>query len=143
MSELLNAAQRNSLVIGLRAFEKHLRQADAWLQGYEERGILYRRRLDLTPERRAAARSQIAAALQHIAALADRFDLPMAEESYAATMAGQMTADWADLCDLRSTKLQRYGDVHPGLAALLDADLDALAQQALALAAIDLDRATH
>ena len=38
---LLNFAQRNLLTLGLRAFEMHLREADAWLHGREERGILY------------------------------------------------------------------------------------------------------
>ena len=139
MSELLNAAQRSSLTIGLRTFEMHLRQADAWLQDGEESGILYRRSLNLSPERRAAARAQIKVTLQRIADLAEQFDLPVAEESLLAAIAGQLSVDWANLCDVASAKLQRYGDVHPGLAEMLDADVHALAQQALSLAALGQD----
>ena len=139
MTELLNVAQRSSLAIGLRAFEAHLRQADAWLQGAEERGALYRRSLNLSPEQRAVARAQIAAALAQVTALAQRFGLTATEEDLGATIAAQMSVDWADLSDARSDKLRRYGDVDPRLADLLDADIDRLAQLALSLAALSRD----
>ena len=142
MNELLNLAQRSSLAIGLRAFEAHLRQADVWLQGGEERGILYRRSLNLPPERRAAAREQIAAALAQIATLTERFGLTTSDDDLGATIAAQMSVDWADLSDARSDKLRRYGDVDPRLTDLLDADLSALAARALALAALSLDGET-
>ena len=136
MTKLLNTAQRNSLTIGLRSFEADLRRADAWLQGEEERGILYRRSLDLPPEGRAVARAQIAAALACIATLAERFDLAVTEDDLGATIAAQMSVDWANLCDARSAKLRRYGEVDPRLPDLLDADIDRLAQLALSLAAL-------
>jgi len=136
---LLNFAQRNSLTLGLRALEGHLRQADAWLQGEEEHGILYQRSLNLAPKRRAAARAKIAAALARIAVLTERFDLPVAEDNLGATIAAQMSADWTNLCDTRADKLRRYGEVDPRLAELLDADVDALAQLALSLAALQRD----
>jgi hypothetical protein len=136
VTELLNTAQRSSLTIGLRAFEMHLRQADTWLRGGEERGILYRRSLDLSSEGRAVARAQIAAALAQIAALAERFDLTVTEDDLGAAIAAQMSVDWANLSDARSAKLRRYGAVNPRLADLLDVDLDRLAQLALSLAAL-------
>lgn len=139
MTELLNAAQRGSLTIGLRAFEMHLRQADAWLQGEEEHGILYRRSLHLAPKHRAAARAEIAEALARIAVLAAQFDLPVTEDDLGATIASQMSVDWANLCDTRADKLRRYGEVDPRLAEFLDADVDALAQLALSLAALQRD----
>lgn len=136
---LLNAAQRNSLTIGLRAFEMHLRQADAWLQGVVEHGILYERTLSLSPEQHISARAQIVAALERIAVLTERFDLAATEDDLGATIASQMSVDWANLCDTRSDKLRRYGQVDPRLAEFLDADVDALAQLALSLAALQRD----
>lgn len=136
---LLNFAQRNSLTLGLRAFEGHLRQADASLLGEEDHGILYRRSLNLTHEHRAAARDLIAVALARIAVLAERFDLPVTEDDLGATIASQMSVDWANLCDTRADKLRRYGEVDAQLAELLDADVDALAQLALSLAALQRD----
>jgi hypothetical protein len=141
VTKLLNAAQRNSLTIGLRSFEADLRRADAWLQGEGERGILYRRSLDLPPEGRAVARAQIAAALARIATLAEWFDLAVTEDNLGATIAAQMSVDWANLCDTRSDKLRRYGEVDPRLAEVLDADVEALAQLALSLAALYRDDA--
>ena len=135
MTELLNAAQRSSLTIGLRAFEMHLRQADAWLRGEEERGILYRRGLNLPLEQRAAARAQIAAALAQIAALAERFGLAAVEDDLGAVITAQLSVDWANLSDVRAAKLRRYGEVDPRLTDLLDADVDRLAQLAMSLAA--------
>ena len=136
VTELLNMAQRRSLSIGLQAFEMHLRQADTWLRGGEERGILCRRGLNLPPEQRAAGRAQIAEALAQIAALADRVDLAAADDDLGATIAAQMSVDWANLCDARSAKLRGYGEVDPRLPDLLDADLDRLALLALSLAAL-------
>lgn len=133
-AELLNPAQRNSLAVGLRAFEMHLRQIAAWLADGEEAGILYRRRLDLSAERRAAMREQIGLALARIAALAERFDLAPAEEPLESSITALMSVDWANLCDLRADKLRRYGEVDGRLAGLLDADIAALADHALALA---------
>jgi hypothetical protein len=43
--------------------------------------------------------------------------------------------DWANLFDLRSDRLRRYGDVAPRLADLLDADIGELVGRAHALAA--------
>ena len=139
MTELLNTAQRSSLTVGLRAFEMHLRQADAWLRGEEERGILYRRGLNLPLEQRAAARAQIAAALAQIAALAERFDLAAVEDDLGAAIDAQLSVDWANLSDVRSAKLRRYGEVDPRLTDLLDADLDRLAQLALSLSTLGRD----
>jgi len=139
VGDLLNTAQRRSLTIGLRAFEMHLRQADAWLQGKEERGILYRRSLDLPPERRASARTQIAAALARIAVLAERFGLAVAENDLRATIAAQMSVDWANLCDTRPEKLRRFGEVDPRLPELLDVEIDSLAQLALSVATLSGD----
>ncbi len=136
---LLNAAQRASLTIGLRSLEMHLRQADAWLQGAEEQGILYRRSLNLTAAQRAAGRDLIASGLAQIAALAARFDLVPVTDDLTAAIAAQLSVDWANLCDLSAEKLRRYGEVHPALADQFDADLDVLARLALALAALGHD----
>ena len=62
-----------------------------------------------------------------------------ADNDRGATIAAQMSADWANLCDTRADKLRRYGEVDPRLAELLDADVDALAQLALSLAALQRD----
>ena len=128
---LLNFAQRNLLTLGLRAFEMHLREADAWLHGREERGILYLQRANLPPERCATVHRQIAEALARIAVLTEQFSLEAVGYDVGATISAQMSVDWANLCDMRSDTLRRYGDVDPRLSELLDPGIDALSQSAL------------
>lgn len=134
MEQLFNSAQRSSLTIGLRAFEMHLRQADACLQSEPEEGILYRRKVNLAPEQRAAIRAQIAVALAEIAHLARKFELTRFNQDFGASFAGQMSVDWSSLCDLSANKLRRYGDVNPQLAAQLDSDIERLIELASSLA---------
>jgi hypothetical protein len=133
MDDLLNESQFNSLAIVLRLLEQDLRQADEWLQGADETGILYRRKLRLQPERRAVARRHIAAALRQIAELSRQFDLQPVDDSPEATIVSEMSERWANLVDSRSDKLNRYGDVDPRLAQALDPSLDRLIELTLAL----------
>jgi|YelNatPaOPRAMG01_1025707.scaffolds.fasta_scaffold302285_1 hypothetical protein len=133
---MLNTAQRSSLAIVLRMFEGQLRQADAWLQDGSEDGILYRRVLRLPPEARAALRGQVATALAEIAELAQAFDLEPEEEDLAAAMAAAMSVSWASLCDSRSERLRRFGDVDPALREVLDPRIERLADLALSLASM-------
>ncbi len=127
MTELLNAHQHSSLTIALRSFEEELRQADAWLQGRLDKGILYRQTLTLPAEARAAARRYVADALFHIAEMAEEFGLEQLEEPLEASIAARMSLSWATLCDVRSDKLTRYGTVDPRLSPLLDSRSEYLA----------------
>lgn len=47
MKELLNPVQKNTLQITLSRFDENLLHAQAWLDGSEENGVLYRRKLIL------------------------------------------------------------------------------------------------
>jgi hypothetical protein len=126
MTGLLNPAQRNSLTVGLRVFETHLRQARAWLTSEPEQGILVSRSRQLAPDGLAAIMQQIDLALAEIAALADKFDLTPTTQDFGAVFAAQMSADWATLCDLKAAKLRRYGAVAEELTAELDPAMDTL-----------------
>jgi hypothetical protein len=133
MKDMFNEAQYTSLAVVLRLLEDDLRQADAWLQGAEETGILYRRKLRLSPERRAAARQVITEALNQIAGLAREFDLAQMDDDPAATVVAGMSERWANLVDARSDKLKRYGPIDPRLAETLDPHLDRLAELTMLL----------
>jgi len=142
MDDLLNESQRTSLAVVLRFLEQDLRRADEWLQGTEEKGILYRRKLRLQPERRAVARRHIAAALRQIAKLSHQFDLQPMDDSPEATIVAEMSERWGNLVDARSDKLKRYGDVDLRLAQALDPSLDRLIELTLALMSTIRDGAT-
>lgn len=136
MNDLLNTPQRSALTIRLREFEKALRQADTWLQCDEAAGILYRSGLCLSLESKANARQMIAAALGEIGELAREFELEAADNDLAATIAANLSMNWAQLCDAGSGTLQRCGEVDPRLAQKLDPHIERLAGLALSLASV-------
>ncbi len=143
MNDSLNQAQRSALSIALRRLEEHLRQAEHWLNGTDEIGILYRRRLDIEAERHRIALGKIDEALQVICDLAREFDLAPVDQDLLAKLSAEMTVCWADLIDTRSIKLQRYGAVDPRLASVLDPRLDHLAELASELATLATEPSTR
>jgi len=136
MRELLNSSQLNSLVIALRMFEEQLRRAEASLEGDLPEGVLYQYTRQMPPERISAALAEIAAALQAIATLARDLDATPASEPIEARVAAALNISWANLCDVKSARLVRYGTVDDALGGLLDSRIDALARQALYLATL-------
>lgn len=134
MADLLNPSQYRSVYITLRALEERLRQADLWLQGTEESGILYQRTLELSMERRLSVHLQIAEALELIAELAQTLQLPCEMDDACSHIRAALSASWVDLCDVRSSTLGRYGTVNPDLAPVLDPIVKRLEQLALVIA---------
>jgi len=131
----LSASQVRSLQLTLRAFEERLREAEAWLaQGGESAAILYRQAVELPERQRAEARALIESALSEIAVLADALGLEAEEDDLRAHMRATMSASWAELCDVRTAQLKRYGPVDPEAAPVVDPAVERLAQSALAIA---------
>ncbi|MBN2117457.1 MAG: hypothetical protein JW730_12850 [Anaerolineales bacterium] len=136
MNDLLNPTQKNLLRITLRRFEENLLHAQAWLDGNEEKGALYLRKLTLPVKRRQQAETEIRAALDLIAKVSHDFDLPTESENSAALIRAEMSISWADLLDSRAGELKRSGAVHPELSDVLDPSIQGLARIALALTGI-------
>jgi len=136
MKDILNHSQWNSLRITVYSFEKNLRSAQAWLDGREETGTFYERKLHLSAKRREQARKYIADALQTVIELGNALDLPVQEENAASEIRGTMSVSWANLLDNRANKLSRYGRVHPVLSSELDPIIEQMAEMALHLSAI-------
>lgn len=136
MADLLNPVQKNSLRITLRRFEENLHHAQAWLDGREENGVLYQRRLSLPAEDRQQAEREIRKALELIEILSRDFDLPVESENSAALIRGEMSISWADLLDSRASELGRGGEVNPNLRDALDPGIQSLAGIALSLTSL-------
>ena len=136
MNELLNPQQRSSLRMTLQSFEKNLREAQSWLDGGEEDGILYKVKVRITKERRQQVTREITEALNQIRALSQSFELEKKEENPLSLICSEMVISWANLLDSRSAKLGRYGDVSAGLAEKLDPAVINLAETALYLSKI-------
>jgi hypothetical protein len=136
MKDLLNPDQLRSVTITLRTFEEDLLYAQAWLYDAEENGILYQRKLTISPESRSIAQERINAALEHIALLAREFGLESEVENSANLIRSKMSVNWANLLDTQSVKLKRFGEVDPKLVSALDPAVRQLSQLALELAAV-------
>ena len=136
MKDKLNRSQWNALRITMYTFEKNLRSAQAWLDGTEESGTFYERKLHLSAKRREQARKVITDALQTVIQLGNSLDLSVKEENAASKIRGEMSVSWANLLDMRAGKLSRYGKVHPDLSSELDPIIEQLAEMALHLSAI-------
>ncbi len=89
-SDLLNPDQFRSVEISLRMFEENLRLTSTWLEGKEENGILYRRKLDFPAERRKAARQSINAALNQISNLARTLEIEYEKKDAGGSIRGRM-----------------------------------------------------
>ncbi|MCL4875150.1 MAG: hypothetical protein KJ064_00755 [Anaerolineae bacterium] len=122
---LLNPHQRLSLAITLRQVEKTLRGILNDL-ATEEQGILYQSRITLPEDKRLQVKLRVEKALQQIAQLAERFELPRAVYDNTATLRGPLALLRSDLHDVHARKLNRYGDVNPILEAELDPPVDNL-----------------
>ena len=136
MTDLLNPDQRRSVAIVLRMFEEILRRADAGLKEAETNGILYQRKMVLSPVRRKEAQTLIDTAYKHIGELASTLGLEPELDNPAELISGEMSESWANLLDSHSIKLKRFGKVDPRLEYVYDPAIQHLAQLAIALASI-------
>jgi hypothetical protein len=136
MNELLNAQQRSSLRSTLQSFERSLRQAQSWLGGAKEDGILYTAEVQIAEERRRQVNRDITTALDRIRSVSRSFELEKKEENPLSLIRSEMIINWANLLDSRSAKLVRYGSVPAGLAERLDPAVGELAETALYLSKI-------
>ena len=143
MNELLNPQQRSSLRTTLLSFEKNLREAQSWLDGNKEDGILYKSELHLSEEHRRQCASKIAEALGQIRSLSRSLELEKKEEDPLSLIRSEMVISWANLLDSRPAKLGRYGDIPAGLAEKLDPAVSNLAESALYLSEIFEDHSIN
>jgi len=136
MKDLLNTHQRNSLRITLQMLEENLRHALEWLDGREENGILYNRKLDMPKQKREQARREIQTALGLIENLSIKFNLPKDTSDAASLFRGELSIRWTNLLDTRAKKLSRFGKTHPDLAKTLDPNIQNLAEVTMRLSAL-------
>lgn len=117
--DLLNPNQHRALAITLRHVEKNLRRVLSDLVD-EEQAILYRTTITLPEDKRPEVKWLVETALQEIAELARRFELPSETLDNTAMLRGPMALLRSDLYDIQARKLKRFGKVDSGLEAELD-----------------------
>jgi len=131
----LNPYQRNYLTVALYSFEETLRLASEWINNEKsEKGILYNRDIDVSPERKQAANQLIEQALSKIHSVTNDLELHKKQEDVARLIIARMNSSWEELSDSHSAQLKSYGDVDPDLASYLDPNIELLATMAIDLA---------
>ncbi len=126
MADLLNTYQYAALAIVLTKLEQSLRETDLWLRGQQSiTGQFYRTMVRLSPERKEVILAKIEEALASLVQLGTQFHIGVTEEDLAGRAAAALSVHWADLMDVHSNKLGRYGgvDVRLGEDTALQPDL--------------------
>lgn len=117
---LLNDAQRKSLSIALKMIEERLFAFRMLIEQNGYQGTMYRFRVNLDSEEKAALNRLFERTLKNIAHLKSRFHLHPVSEELNDHILGTVTYLWTVLEDEKSRKLKRYGSIHPGLKKALD-----------------------
>lgn len=115
----LNENQKRTVATTLRMLEEQLAEAERVMER-DERGILYRRVAQFTPQQRAVMSALIAQMRAEIQRAARQFDLPTQEWNAGQEIAGSLVLAWESLEEIRSHKLKNYGKVNPALKDSLD-----------------------
>lgn len=100
--DLLNSHQRQALAITLRQLERTLRGIVRDLSN-EEQAILYRSVITLPEERRPEVKRLAETALERIAWLARRFELPQKTYDNSASLRGRWPC-CAAICTMRTLR---------------------------------------
>jgi hypothetical protein len=121
----LNANHRRVLEVRLQSLERDLLQARWLMRQPPEDGVLVHYR-PIPSEVRARIEKLVDRMLAEIAALANRFGFQPKVEDIGNSVSAEMVVAWADLNDMRSSKLRGYGEVDPALAETLDPHIEQL-----------------
>jgi hypothetical protein len=114
----LNRYQRNAVLAEMMHLERALLGILTLLKEPQE-GSMIRRR-PVAERVRAEVETLVGRALEEIRAVAAEFELPPQTEDAGRQIVATASVAWSDLYDLLSDRLDRYGDVDPGLAVTLD-----------------------
>lgn len=136
MEELLNQYQKRGVLISLQYFEKALHEAERWLRGDVNDGVLIHRELRLAPEKRVKVEEKIDEAYREIAFLVEKFGFEGNHENMAAAMRAEFYSCWESMCERESKSLKGYGAVDPRLESELDPTIQRLASLAMQIAMI-------
>ena len=125
---MLNDAQQTSLGIVMRMVEEKMRALEARLARLDEQALTFEIHNDLTPVTVQALREKIKEVYALIRALCDHLALPLEITPASKDVLSGLMQRWVILQESTSKRLQRYGEVDPSLAHVLDPKIDALAR---------------
>jgi hypothetical protein len=132
----LNAAQHNALAAPLRLLEERCDHIDALLRRVRGGQALHQVAADVPASAADALDAGLAALRGEIARLAVAYGLATEPRSAARTIDALLATSLAELEDIRPAKLRAYGQVDPGSAARLEADIAQVLARVRALRAL-------
>ena len=141
-AKLFNEYQIRRVKIVLRGFEEDLRTALRCLDGEQDEGYMYQRKLVLSEELREEARRYILEGLEEIHRMADTLDFEQEVENASRVLMGRLNIDWEYLSNLHAKDLRVYGDIHPDLTNILDKSAERMSRIALDLGNIFMQGST-
>ena len=132
----LNNGQKRVLHNTLMVFEKTLRHAEWSLDQDGTEGIFYRQVNPLSATERDMLRIKIAQTLQFLAEFASRLGLEPYEEDLSRHVRAELSVNWTNLMNSRTTKLKGYGKTSQESARIINPYIDQLARAALELSSL-------
>jgi len=130
---LLNDSQRRHLGVTLSQIQRLLHEIVSLLNATAPPGGLVTDAQDIPAEFARRAPAMVAELDTRIAALADRFELPRREHSRYRWVRAVLGISIDHLEDTRAASLRAYGEVNPGLGAVLDPELRTLQEELRAM----------
>lgn len=131
----LNANHRRVLEVRLQSLERDLLQTRWLMRQQPEDGTLVRYH-PIPSIVRARIEKLVDRMLAEIAALTNQFGFEPKVEDIGGSVSAEMVIAWADLNDMRSSKLRGYGEVDPALTETLDPHIERLIQLSYALSLV-------
>ena len=131
----LSQYQKRSVEVVLRQLERAIDTIEDMVTS-DKRGLLYSRTMSLSPEQRSRVAELAGKIRAEITELAATFDLTKQEMDSRQTISSILGIAWEGLEDIHSEKLDRYGDIDPGLPVTLDPHIDRLIDMVRALSRV-------
>jgi hypothetical protein len=130
---MLNDSQTRFLRVVLVLIEEKMRAIERQIAYPEDRGVMLEWRADTAPELEEALQRTIGTVYAIIRRLKEQFDLPAETRLATRELAKGLSRLWAMLQEADANSLRRYGAVAPGLAPVLDPQIESLARLMLEL----------
>lgn len=128
----LNQPQRNALATSMQQLERSLDEIERLLDS-PPAGISYTTEVNFGPATARQIRENCRALRRQIEDIMFAFELPQRRWNGRQIIVAEMSVAWADLEDMRPSKLRRYGAVDPALSETLAPRLERLMELVLVI----------
>ena len=137
---MLNEAQERNLSVTLRIVEDRLREIDQMIEANDYKGLLKETKNDVPAAAKDSIQKKSSMIMDRVKMLVERFNLVKDRDEVSRLALAKLSYCWEILEDAKTKKMKRYGDVHDGLADILDPELEAIINLILEISTVRLLR---